>query len=144
MEFNNLVTLQFDAIDNGIRTSKLLQVFSKQAPMIDALITHFAEQMKRRRNGENGQPPENVAEGKLSTLFTVNLRELILAKTSFWSWKTKKNSLIAPNSILFAEPNPIQNNGCGVLSNKLSKLTLATFDADGRCIGQMGSLSISY
>lgn len=79
MEFNNLVTLQFDAIDNGIRTSKLLQVFSKQAPMIDALITHFAEQMKRRRNGENGQPPENVAEGKLSTLFTVDLRELILA-----------------------------------------------------------------
>lgn len=43
-----------------------------------------------------------------------------------------------------AEPNPIQNNGLGVLSNKLSRLTLATFDDEGRCIGQMGSLSISY
>lgn len=42
------------------------------------------------------------------------------------------------------EPNPIQNNGLGVLSNKLSRLTLATFDDEGRCIGQMGSLSISY
>lgn len=42
------------------------------------------------------------------------------------------------------EPNPIQNNGLGVLSNKLSRLTLATFDDEGRCIGQLGSLSISY
>lgn len=30
------------------------------------------------------------------------------------------------------------------LTNKLSKLTLATFDEDGRCIGQMGSWSFSY
>lgn len=42
------------------------------------------------------------------------------------------------------EPNPIQNNGIGVLSNKLSRLTLATFDDEGRCIGQAGSLSISF
>lgn len=45
---------------------------------------------------------------------------------------------------IFAEPNPIQNSGNGVLSNKLSRLTLATFDDEGRCIGQMGSLSVSY
>lgn len=44
----------------------------------------------------------------------------------------------------FLEPNPIQNNGMGVLSNKFSRLTLATFDDEGRCIGQMGSLTISY
>lgn len=43
-----------------------------------------------------------------------------------------------------AEPNPIQSSGNGVLSNKLSRLTLATYDDDGHCIGQMGSLSISY
>jgi hypothetical protein len=48
------------------------------------------------------------------------------------------------NQFLETEPNPIQNNGNGVLSNKLSRLTLATFDDEGRCIGQMGSLSISY
>lgn len=68
MELNsNLFDFQFDALDNGTRTSKLLQVFSKQAPMIDALITHFVEQMKRRRSGENGQPPENIADGKFPT-----------------------------------------------------------------------------
>lgn len=57
--------------------------------------------------------------------------------------------MVTSNSILFAclslaEPNPIQNSGNGVLSNKLSRLTLATFDDEGRCIGQMGSLSITY
>lgn len=57
---------QFDAVENGIRISKLMQVFSKQAPMMDALITHFVEQMKRRRGGENGQPPENVTEGEFA------------------------------------------------------------------------------
>lgn len=30
------------------------------------------------------------------------------------------------------------------LCNKLGKLTLATFDEDGHCIGQMGSWSVSY
>lgn len=30
------------------------------------------------------------------------------------------------------------------LSNKLSRLTLATFDEDGHCIGQMGSWSFGY
>lgn len=30
------------------------------------------------------------------------------------------------------------------LTNKLSRLTLATFDEDGHCIGQMGSWSFSY
>lgn len=49
-----------------------------------------------------------------------------------------------PPSISISDPNPIQNSGNGVFSNKLSRLTLATFDDEGRCIGQMGSLSISY
>uniref|UniRef100_A0A1A9W2Q4 FERM domain-containing protein 8 n=1 Tax=Glossina brevipalpis TaxID=37001 RepID=A0A1A9W2Q4_9MUSC len=92
----------FDAVENGIQTSKLMQVFSRQAAMIDALISHFADQVRKRRQ-----------EGSTSEQF-------------------------------HDEPNPIQNNGNGVLCNKLSRLTLATFDEEGRCIGQMGSLSISY
>lgn len=43
--------------------SKLMQIFSKQAPMMDALISHFAEQMRRRREGADGQPIENIVEG---------------------------------------------------------------------------------
>lgn len=50
-----------------MHTSKMMQVFSKQAPMMDALISHFADQMRRRKLGENGQPPENVVEGKKKT-----------------------------------------------------------------------------
>lgn len=42
-----------------------MQIFSRQAPMMDALLSYFAEQMKRRREGYDGQPPEiNGPEGK--------------------------------------------------------------------------------
>nr|XP_029712687.1 uncharacterized protein LOC109412399 [Aedes albopictus]XP_029712688.1 uncharacterized protein LOC109412399 [Aedes albopictus]XP_029712689.1 uncharacterized protein LOC109412399 [Aedes albopictus]XP_029712690.1 uncharacterized protein LOC109412399 [Aedes albopictus]XP_029712692.1 uncharacterized protein LOC109412399 [Aedes albopictus] len=101
------IFLQFAAVENGIAATKLMQIFTRQAAMIDALITHFTDQAKRRKESGEGEAPagENPYE---------------------------------------AEPNPIQNNGVGVLSNKLSRLTLATFDDEGRCIGQMGSLSISY
>lgn len=54
---------QFNTVENGIAISKLTQVFSKQAPMMDALISHFAEQMRRRRDGTNNQPGENLVEG---------------------------------------------------------------------------------
>ncbi|EDV93886.1 FERM domain-containing protein 8 [Drosophila grimshawi] len=96
------IFLQFDAVENGIQISKLVQVFSKQAAMIDALISHFTEQMRKKR--QEGNSAEQFHD----------------------------------------EPNPIQNNGNGILCNKLSRLTLASFDEEGRCIGQMGSLSISY
>lgn len=36
-----------------------MQVFSRQAAMMDALISNFAEQMRRRREGAEGQLPEN-------------------------------------------------------------------------------------
>lgn len=35
-----------------------MQIFSRQAPMMDALLSHFTEQMRRRREGYNGRPPE--------------------------------------------------------------------------------------
>ncbi|EDV42262.1 uncharacterized protein Dana_GF17892, isoform C [Drosophila ananassae] len=97
------IFLQFDVVENGIQVSKLMQIFSKQAAMIDALISHFTDQIRNKKQEGNTAEP------------------------------------------FHDEPNPIQNNGNGVLCNKLSRLTLATFDEEGgRCIGQMGSLSISY
>lgn len=60
------VLLQFDAVENGIAITKLMQIFSRQAPMMDALLSYFAEQMRRRREGYDGQPPEYVGpEGEL-------------------------------------------------------------------------------
>ncbi|CAO1418753.1 unnamed protein product [Diamesa tonsa] len=99
------IFIQFGAVENGITVTKLMQIFSRQAAMMDALISHFADQLRRRKDGTDGVVQDNVVDD---------------------------------------EPNPIQNNGIGVLSNKLSRLTLATFDDEGRCIGHMGSLSISY
>lgn len=46
-----------------MRTSKMMQIFSKEAPMMDVLISNFIEQMRRRRIGENGQLLD-VAEGE--------------------------------------------------------------------------------
>lgn len=63
-EFINHMTLtfvpsvQFDAMENGIAITKLMQIFSRQAPMMDALLSYFTEQTRRRREGFDGQPPE--------------------------------------------------------------------------------------
>ncbi|XP_050081753.1 uncharacterized protein LOC126569019 [Anopheles aquasalis] len=103
------IFLQFGAVENGIAATKLMQIFSRQAAMVDALITHFIEQDKRRK--ESGADADQAGG-------------------------------LADNT--YVEPNPIKNNGIGVLSNKFARLTLATFDDEGRCIGQTGSLSISY
>lgn len=37
-----------------------MQIFSRQAAMMDALISHFAEQMRRRKDGTDAI--ENVAD----------------------------------------------------------------------------------
>ncbi|XP_038106887.1 FERM domain-containing protein 8 isoform X2 [Culex quinquefasciatus] len=117
------IFLQFGAVENGIAATKLMQIFTRQAAMVDALITHFIEQAKRRKEsggvagGAAGEVPEVPIVGVVG---------------------------VGGGENPYEEPNPIQNNGVGVLSNKLSRLTLATFDDEGRCIGQTGSLAISY
>ncbi|XP_052890264.1 uncharacterized protein LOC128298546 [Anopheles moucheti] len=110
------IFLQFGAVENGIAATKLMQIFSRQAAMVDALITHFVEQDKRRK--ESGADADQAAAAAAAA------------------------GGLADNT--YVEPNPIKNNGIGVLSNKFARLTLATFDDEGRCIGQTGSLSISY
>lgn len=41
-----------------------MQIFSRQAAMMDALISNFAEQMRRRREGVDGQLSDsNIHEG---------------------------------------------------------------------------------
>lgn len=94
--------------------------------MMDSLLSHFAEQMRRRK--DESEPTENVIEDGLYFFFIINF--IVIKFFNFYCH--------------FLETNPIQSNGIGVLSNKFSRLTLATFDDEGRCIGQMGSLTISY
>ncbi|XP_039446052.1 FERM domain-containing protein 8 [Culex pipiens pallens] len=117
------IFLQFGAVENGIAATKLMQIFTRQAAMVDALITHFIEQAKRRKESGGG-----VGAGEVPDVPIVGVVGVGGGGENPYE----------------AEPNPIQNNGVGVLSNKLSRLTLATFDDEGRCIGQTGSLAISY
>lgn len=56
-------------MENGITVSKLMQIFSRQAAMMDALITHFAEQMRRRKEHAESHPTENVHEGRFFRVY---------------------------------------------------------------------------
>ncbi|XP_065222741.1 FERM domain-containing protein 8 isoform X2 [Planococcus citri] len=89
------IFIQFAVIENGARVSKIMQIFSKQSDMVDALITAFVDQRKERLRSN----PTDEMDG----------------------------------------PRSDDAQMCK-LPNKLSKLTLATFDDEGHCIGQTGSL----
>ncbi|CAB3374129.1 Hypothetical predicted protein [Cloeon dipterum] len=106
--------IQFMVVENGARVSKILQVFSKQAIMMDALISTFVDRLKQKASEE--------------------------AEKATFDAATDTDELHAPLRTPMRREIPLQST----LSNKLSKLTLATFDDDGRCIGQMGSWSFSH
>ena len=60
---------QFGAVENGITVTKLMQIFSRQAAMMDALISHFADQTRRRKDGD---AVDNAADdGELLKLFKI-------------------------------------------------------------------------
>jgi hypothetical protein len=54
-----------------------MQIFSRQAAMMDALISHFADQMRRRKDGTDAV--DNVADDGECPLvnFNVNWRLLL-------------------------------------------------------------------
>ncbi|KAK4884490.1 hypothetical protein RN001_000761 [Aquatica leii] len=107
--------LQFMVVENGSRVSKILQIFSRQASLMDALISTFVQQLKQKSFSDEPDRP-------FEQLNTENETHASLSVNSFTH----------------------HSNNFPSLSNKLSKLTLATFDEDGHIIGQMGSWSFSY
>ncbi|PNF28256.1 FERM domain-containing protein 8 [Cryptotermes secundus] len=109
--------LQFMVLENGTRVSKILQVFSKQAVMMDTLISGFVEEIKQKTTAAYTDEPDRPA----------------------YDTSTDSDDTQVPLTMVNRRELP---QSC--LSNKLSKLTLATFDEDGRCIGQMGSWAFSY
>ncbi|KAL1110415.1 hypothetical protein AAG570_007946 [Ranatra chinensis] len=86
------------------------------AVMMDTLITGFVEELKQKVNSadEPERPP----------VFETN--------------SENDDGQLPLGSTIRRDLLP------SFLGNKLSKLTLATFDEEGRCIGQMGSWSFSY
>ncbi|KAK7077981.1 FERM domain-containing protein 8 [Halocaridina rubra] len=107
--------LQFAVVENGRRFSKLLQIFSKQAIMMDALISTFVEELKRRA----AQYPDDLEGHMLDQ-------------------GTEIDDVLVPLSTVSRKEVP-----GSVLCNKLHRLSLATFTEDGRCVGTMGSWQFS-
>ncbi|XP_017779690.1 PREDICTED: FERM domain-containing protein 8 [Nicrophorus vespilloides] len=109
--------LQFVVVENGARVSKILQVFSRQASLMDTLISGFIHQIKEKAADETdgGAPYMQQVNGE-----------------------GENHQAYTANNAIYSTAN------LPTLSNKLSKLTLATFDDEGHCIGQMGSWSFSY
>ncbi|XP_060534526.1 putative FERM domain-containing protein FRMD8P1 isoform X2 [Cylas formicarius] len=105
--------IQFLVSENGTRVSKILQVFSKQASLIDTLIGAFVSQINRNTSRSNDDIDK--------TLDNLGVNE-------------NDSSAVGSNNC------PMEYT---VMCNKLGKLSLATFDEDGHCIGQMGSWSFS-
>ena len=65
--------IQFCVIENGRRVSKILQIFSRQAVQMDALISTFVDDLKQRvamysedhEGNVYGDPSATDADGKL-------------------------------------------------------------------------------
>ncbi|XP_066157639.1 putative FERM domain-containing protein FRMD8P1 isoform X1 [Euwallacea fornicatus] len=106
--------VQFGVVENGARVSKMLQVFSKQATLMDTLINSYVSQLTLKSSDE----VDNKAYDSQNN-----------------SDNDNHNSSV---------PNNNFSSNYGALANKLNRLTLATFDDEGHCIGQMGSWSFSY
>ncbi|XP_064113750.1 FERM domain-containing protein 8-like isoform X2 [Macrobrachium nipponense] len=124
--------LQFAVVENGRRFSKLLQIFSKQAIMMDALISTFVEELKRRA----AQYPDDL-EGHMLDQGTeidgMNMAHISSPAPLVWSL-----NVLVPLSTVSRKEVP-----GSVLCNKLHRLSLATFTEDGRCVGTMGSWQFS-
>ncbi|CAG9863625.1 unnamed protein product [Phyllotreta striolata] len=102
--------VQFNIVENGTTVSKILQIFSRQASLMDTLITAFMKQTRMKKDDETDKPADHAGD--------------VEGHSSY---------------ILGSYPSTLP-----CLSNRLNRLTLATFDEDGHCIGQMGSWSFSF
>ncbi|XP_030764670.1 putative FERM domain-containing protein FRMD8P1 [Sitophilus oryzae] len=106
--------IQFMVMENGARVSKMLQVFSRQASLMDTLINSYVSELTAKANDE--------------------------VDNKMYDNQASSDNDNQPSTV----GNHIYPSNYSVLSNKLNKLTLATFDDNGHCIGQMGSWSFSY
>ncbi|KAG8302735.1 FERM domain-containing protein 8 [Homalodisca vitripennis] len=103
------IFIQFRVVENGMRVSKILQVFSKQAVMMDALISGFVEDIKKKTaaakpaGDETDRPP-------------------------VYDTATDSDDTQMPLTMVTGARRDVPQT---CLGNKLSKLTLATFDDEG-------------
>lgn len=79
--------LQFMVVENGARVSKILQIFSRQASLMDTLISGFVHQLKEKSGDEHErssayQMPTDTTGRSFSILlnlgFTFRLLQIII------------------------------------------------------------------
>ena len=117
--------IQFCVIENGRRVSKILQIFSRQAVQMDALINTFVDELKQRvamysedhEQGLYGDATSTDADGKG---FNSNV------EYSNFKFTFLLLDCLVPLTTVSRRGIP---ESC--LSNKLNRLTLATFDDEG-------------
>lgn len=95
--------LQFRVLENGTRVSKILQVFSKQAVMMDALISRFVEDLKKKSVQQPADEPD---------------------RPPVYDTATDSDDTQMPLTTVRRD----LPQAC--IGNKLSRLTLATFDEE--------------
>ena len=119
--------IQFCVIENGRRVSKILQIFSRQAVQMDALINTFVDELKQRvamysedhEQGLYGDATSTDADGK-GFKFEYRVHTL-----------TSKFAFLLLDCLVPLTTVSRRGIPESCLSNKLNRLTLATFDDEG-------------
>ena len=93
--------IQFCVIENGRRVSKILQIFSRQAVQMDALINTFVDELKQRVAMYNEDHEGNVYGDSTSTDAdgTYTHFYLIFEFRSALLFKKRKKKLCSKNSV---------------------------------------------
>ncbi|XP_024935971.1 FERM domain-containing protein 8 isoform X2 [Cephus cinctus] len=108
--------LQFPVRENGARVYKILQVFSRQAIMMDTLISGFAEESRRYDSADLNRLAENS----------------VITNTGSFTNKLSKFTLATFDD---------EGESFFYLDLCNSELCVTRLLLSGRCIGQMGSWS---
>jgi hypothetical protein len=122
-------------LQSDSRQSKMLQIFSKQAPMMDALITHYHRAKCREEEAAGDEadgaadPSSDIEGGKAFKVITTGL--VVLMQLCYVDFLMSLKTVTE----------------CGLetscLTNKLGELSLAHFDEEGICVSQSGSWAFS-
>lgn len=110
--------LQFQVLEDGQRVFKVLQVFSKQAILMDAIISSFVRAL-RRHSWDRDEVDDNSATSPGDCTPDADDAQTPLTTSSLY--------------------DSTSNDADTFLPSKLQQLSLATFNEDGDCIKLMGS-----
>uniref|UniRef100_T1J5Z1 FERM domain-containing protein 8 n=1 Tax=Strigamia maritima TaxID=126957 RepID=T1J5Z1_STRMM len=115
--------IQFQVQEAEAKVWKMLQLFSKQAIMMNAIISSFVEDLKASNNWENtSEMRQNIS--------------LDVDEVDIGTGSDLLSDTLVPLTKTVAKRS---NSSASCISNKLYRLSLTTFNEDGDCISSTGS-----